>query len=120
MFGAKKKVASVPSPQTADPIKPPIWNYFSSNETDKSKALCKLCGGSYSLGSDKPKFQTTGNIKNHLKSKHHKEYENFLKVLEDSRDRKDKRNRESDCNIGKIGHLFTFMQIKHGAKKCVI
>ena len=51
--------------------KNPIWNYFTMTEYDKSKVNCNICGGIYSLGSDKPKNQTTGNIKNHLKTKHH-------------------------------------------------
>ena len=47
-----------------------IWDYFIQSDKDLSKALCNLCGGVYSMGSDKPKIQTTTNLKNHLKAKH--------------------------------------------------
>ena len=40
------------------------------------------CGGTYSLGSDKPKYQSTTNIKNHLKSKHANEFQKFNKLIE--------------------------------------
>jgi hypothetical protein len=58
--------------------KSPIWQYFCLLETDNSKATCHLCGSNLSLGSNKPKNQTTTNIKNHLKSKHLTEFTNFL------------------------------------------
>ena len=58
--------------------KSPIWQYLCLLETDNSKATCHLCGSNLSLGSNKPKNQTTTNIKNHLKSKHLTEFTNFL------------------------------------------
>ena len=60
--------------------KGPIWNYFVVLESDKSRAKCNICGDNYSLGSDKPKFQTTSSVKKHLKSKHEDEFLKFLKV----------------------------------------
>ena len=57
-----------------------IWNYFKKLESDKSRAMCNLCGDNYSLGSDKPKLQTSSNLKNHLKSMHEVEFLNFLKA----------------------------------------
>ena len=82
MFGPKdiKIVASESSK-----YKPPIWRYFTISEKDKSKAICNSCGGTLSLGSEKPKFQTTGNIKNHLKSKHQNQFLEFNKITEDSK-----------------------------------
>ena len=70
----KKKLASKTTK------KGPIWNYFVVLESDKSRAKCNICGDNYSLGSDKPKFQTTSSVKKHLKSKHEEEFLKFLKV----------------------------------------
>ena len=39
-----------------------------------SRAICNFCGDDYSMGSDKPKLQTSTNLKNHLKSMHENEY----------------------------------------------
>jgi len=36
-----------------------VWNYFKKCETDASKAKCNECDKLYSLGSDKPRLQTT-------------------------------------------------------------
>ncbi|MCP3849138.1 MAG: hypothetical protein GY694_02695 [Gammaproteobacteria bacterium] len=33
-----------------------IWDYFIQSDKDLSKAHCNLCGGVYSMGSDKPKL----------------------------------------------------------------
>ena len=48
--------------------KGPIWTHFCQSNSDSSKAICNHCGGAYSLGSDKPKNQTTTNLKTNLKS----------------------------------------------------
>ena len=42
--------------------KAPIWSHFSPSSVDISKAICNHCGGVYSLGSDKPKNQTSTNL----------------------------------------------------------
>jgi len=55
----------------------PIWNFFEKLECDKSRALCKACGNTYSLGSDKPKRQSVTGLKNHLRS-HHKDINNLF------------------------------------------
>ena len=73
-----KKGPNEQSPLNA-PIKGPIWNYFKKLESDQSRAICNFCGDDYSLGSDKPKFQSTSNLKKHLKTKHENEYLKFLK-----------------------------------------
>ena len=39
--------------------KAPIWQFYEQSDKAKSKAVCKLCGGAFSLGSEQPKFQTT-------------------------------------------------------------
>ena len=46
-----------------------IWSHFHPSKSDISKAICNHCGGIYSLGSDKPKNQTSTNLKAHLRSK---------------------------------------------------
>ena len=77
--------------------KNPIWQYFCLLETDNSKATCHLCGSNLSLGSIKPKNQTTTNIKNHLKSKHLNEFTKFIKNMEDMKSKAEKRIRDMDC-----------------------
>ena len=54
--------------------KAPIWQFFVQSDKEENKAVCKLCGGAFSLGSGKPKLQTTTGLKLHLKSKHHNEF----------------------------------------------
>ena len=34
-----------------------IWDYFIQSDKDLSKALCNLCGGVYSMGSDIQKYK---------------------------------------------------------------
>ena len=50
---------------------------------------CNLCGGVYSMGSDKPKIQTTTNLKNHLKAKHHNEFKKFLDICDAAKEKKE-------------------------------
>ena len=96
MFGSKKPIVQENS---CDSKKPLIWIYFTLLENDKSKATCKLCGCTYSLGNVVPKLQTTSNLKNHLKSRHYNEFLSFNQKLEDSKIRKEKRARENDCDL---------------------
>jgi len=60
----------------------PIWNFFEKLECDKSRALCKECGNTYSLGSDKPKRQSITGLKHHLKM-HHDTHKVYLKRVAD-------------------------------------
>ena len=75
-------------PSSESKRRSPIWNYFKVLESDKRRVACDLCGKIFSLGSDKPKFQSTSTIKNHLKTKHQNDYSKFL---QDSNERKDKK-----------------------------
>ena len=77
--------------------KAPIWHFFKRLETDKSKAVCNMCGESYSLGAKlQPKFQSTGNIKNHLRAKHNEEYLKFAKLQADFEEKKGKIKMEKE------------------------
>jgi len=60
----------------------PIWNFFEKLECDKSRALCKECGNTYSLGSDKPKRQSVTGLKCHLKM-HKDTHKLYLKRVAD-------------------------------------
>ena len=54
MFGSLKKKSNESNPEIlVKKNKNPIWNFFKNHETDKSKAVCALCGGNLSLGSEK-------------------------------------------------------------------
>ncbi|KAK9881301.1 hypothetical protein WA026_015427 [Henosepilachna vigintioctopunctata] len=64
----------------------PIWQYFDESITDTSKAVCKICNKSYSLGSHKPKKQTLLGLKLHLSKFHDKEYRQVLKQLSELND----------------------------------
>ena len=50
------------------------------------------------MGSDKPKIQTTTNLKNHLKAKHFNEFKKFLDNCDAAKEKKEKRIREEDCD----------------------
>ena len=91
-FGSK--VVPTESNQISEK-KGPIWQFFSQSNIEKNKAICKLCGGALSLGSDKPKNQTITGLKIHLKSKHQNEFSKFTQILEDVKLSKEKRKRET-------------------------
>jgi len=57
----------------------PIWNFFEKLEYDRSRALCKQCGRTLSLGSDKPRLQSCAGLKGHLRGHHKEEFQAFLK-----------------------------------------
>lgn len=59
--------------------KNPIWQFFEKSTTDSSKAVCKICNKSYSLGSHEPKKQTLHGVKQHLSKFHDIEHRQLLK-----------------------------------------
>ena len=65
--------------------KVPIWSHFSLSKCDKSEAIGNHCLGAYSMGSDKPKYQTTTNLKVHLRSKHTNEFLKLNRTIEESK-----------------------------------
>ena len=98
MFGAMKKPISLlveNSNETDSSVqkKTPIWKFFTISEADKSRAICNSCGKQYSLGSDKPKYQITTNLKSHLKSKHYNEYLSMNNIIEKLQSKKRERVR---------------------------
>ena len=95
-FGSK--VVPTESNQISEK-KGPIWQFFSQSNIEKNKAICKLCGGALSLGSDKLKNQTITGLKIHLKSKHQNEFSKFTQILEDVKLSKEKRKRETDSEV---------------------
>ena len=60
----------------------PIWDFFEKLPRDKTRALCKECGKTYSLGSDVPKRQTLTGLKYHMKM-HQDKLVLYLKRLAD-------------------------------------
>lgn len=66
--------------------KNPIWQYFDKSISDTSKAVCKICSKSYSLGSHEPKKQTIHGLKLHLSKFHDKEHRQVLKRLSELND----------------------------------
>ena len=50
------------------------------------------------MGSDKPKYQTTTNLKVHLRSKHTSEFLKLNRTVEESKIRNEERSRENDCD----------------------
>lgn len=80
-----------------------VWRYFEKLEIDRSKAVCMECNRMVSLGSDKPKFQTTSGLRSHLKSRHQ---DKFILLLAGDRHRRVKSSlpshRESDVQIGDL------------------
>ena len=60
----------------------------------KGEQCVKKCGESKSLGSASPKYQTTANLKKHLKSKHSETFTKYLKNEEELKSMKRPRNEE--------------------------
>jgi hypothetical protein len=57
---------------------------FRKSIKEKNEAVCKICGRVLSLGSEKPKLQTTTGLKLHLKSKRQNDFVNlrtFLRIF---------------------------------------
>ncbi|XP_063366204.1 zinc finger BED domain-containing protein 4-like [Cydia splendana] len=61
----------------------PIWEYFEKKNSQPSKAECKLCRKTVSLGSLQPKLQTIKGLKLHLSKYHLTENEHFLIQIDD-------------------------------------
>ena len=97
-FFTKKTSISESKEEEKSKRKGPIWSHFSTSKSDKSKAVCNHCLGVYSLGSEKPKNQTSTNLKNHLRSRHTSEFLKMNKTLEEAKIRNEKRVRENDCD----------------------
>ena len=58
----------------------PIWEYYEKNIVlHPSKAICKSCSKTVSLGSPQPKHQTIKGLKLHLSKYHSSEYEQYEK-----------------------------------------
>lgn len=55
----------------------PIWEYYSKNQNDTSKAKCHACQKFYSLGSKIPRKQTTHGLKSHLEKCHKISYKEY-------------------------------------------
>jgi len=60
----------------------PIWDFYEKLPRDRSRAACKQCGKTYSLGSDVPKRQTLTGLKKHMKM-HQDKHVLYLKSLAD-------------------------------------
>ena len=76
--------------------------------------MCEKCGESKSLGSALPKYQTTANLKNHLKSKHSETYTKYLKNGEELKSEKRPRNEEVFfiINVIKQSYFLSFFHFK--------
>nr|XP_022903539.1 zinc finger BED domain-containing protein 4-like [Onthophagus taurus] len=60
----------------------PIWEYYETNIVlHPSKAICKSCSKTVSLGSPQPKHQTIKGLKLHLSKYHSKEYKDYENKL---------------------------------------
>ena len=85
----------------------PLWNFFEKLECDRRRALCKQCGNTYSLGSDKPKLQSLSGLKYHLRVHHNDEYEQY--AVQQAQIRKLKSSpfvHESDLQSGDLTGAF--------------
>ncbi|XP_065647293.1 E3 SUMO-protein ligase ZBED1-like [Hydra vulgaris] len=55
--------------------KSPIWDYFDTDENNRSKAICKFCKMKVSRGGTSGKKMTTSNLRGHMKAKHIKVFQ---------------------------------------------
>ena len=80
--------------------KNPVWNFFEKMKTDRSKALCKVCGKALSLGSIIPRMQSAGGLRRHLKARHKDQHELLLAAdyeLEQASKQIKQEHMEMDC-----------------------
>lgn len=60
----------------------PIWEYYEKNIVlHPSKAICKSCSKTVSLGSPQPKYQTIKGLKLHLSKYHSSEFQHYENKL---------------------------------------
>jgi len=84
----------------------PIWSFFEKLENDRSKALCKICGKTLSLGSVKPKAQSVHGLMSHLRAYHKDEHKLFIK--------KDRRR------VNPIWNFFEKLESDRGKAQCKV
>lgn len=65
-----------------------IWNHFSINAVDNSKATCKYCNASVSRGGAEPKNWSTSNLVSHLRNRHIPEHGQYM-AAQKSKEAKD-------------------------------
>ena len=56
------------------PKKSPLWKFFTISAANEKYVLCNLCNAKVSRGSEDPRKQGTGALKNHLKVHHNAEF----------------------------------------------
>ena len=59
----------------------PYGTFFARSNKEKNKAVFKICGEVLSLGSEKPKLQTTTGLKLYLKFKHQNKFCKFTQIF---------------------------------------
>ncbi len=62
----------------------PVWDFFDRSQSDVSRAICKTCKASISLGSKLRKSQTTSALTRHLSRCHPLLYEKFHQKKDES------------------------------------
>jgi len=63
----------------------PIWEYYSKEDSNASKAKCGACDKLLSLGSDKPPKQSAHGLKYHLEKVHKELYASYAEALNSRR-----------------------------------
>lgn len=61
-----------------------VWNYFELGVNDNKTAVCKLCPAKISQGGTSIKSFNTTNLITHLRCRHAKEYDEFIKAKADA------------------------------------
>ena len=88
----------------------PIWDFFQKVDTDASKAQCLQCCKLFSLGSDKPKFQTTSGLKGHLATCHKDAHTKYMKRMMDQGAERSAKKLKVDESVAK-NVLLNFTQV---------
>ena len=83
----------------------PIWDFFERLPRDKSRAMCKQCGSTYSLGSDMPKRQTLTGLKKHMKA-HQENYAVYLKRAADRNVERLAKKVKKECSDVDYSNMF--------------
>ncbi|KAL3876495.1 hypothetical protein ACJMK2_034337 [Sinanodonta woodiana] len=59
-----------------------IWNFFTINAEDESKANCDVCNKRLTRGGRNARSYGTSALINHLRSFHHSEYDEYTRSTE--------------------------------------
>ncbi|KAL3848453.1 hypothetical protein ACJMK2_019310 [Sinanodonta woodiana] len=86
-----------------------IWNFFTINAEDESKANCDVCNKRLTRGGRNARSYGTSALINHLRSFHHSEYDEYTRSTESHKRKRDDEE-DSKRKHSKQGNLDYFIE----------